>query len=93
MEDLVAASDGSLIVEVTDAVNYAGLVASEDAGGEEVYVFIVTHFSVQTIRISPASLVPTLPDANLLSPVGWALVGVAALVVLLATVAATRRRQ
>ncbi len=93
VEDLVAASDGSLIVEVTDAVNYGGLVASEDAGGEEVYVFIVTHFSVQTIRLSPASLELTLPDANLLTPVGWALVGVAVLVVLLATVIGTSRRQ
>lgn len=93
VEALVAPPDGRLIVRISDAVTYQGLVASDDAGGEEVYVFVVTHFSVQTIRISPASLEPTLPDVYRLTLVGWAFVGIAALVVLLAAVAALRKRQ
>ncbi len=91
VEALVAGADGSPIIEIPEAVNYEGLVASEEAGGEEVYVFVVTHFSVQSIRISPA-LESTLPGVRGLTPVGWAFVGIAGLVVLLAAATALRKR-
>lgn len=93
VEDLVAGADGSLTVEIPDAVNYQGLVASDDAGGAEVYVFVVTHFSTHTIRLAPqAGSFPLSGEAGL-NAMGWALVAGATVVVLAAAGAALRRRE
>ncbi len=93
VEDFVADADGSLSIEVPDAVNYEGLVASEEAGGEEVYVFVVTHFSVHTILLTPlAGGFPSIGEVGL-NATGWVLVGTAVALVVGAAGLALRRRE
>lgn len=86
-------SQNGLIVEVSDAVNYFGLTVSAEAGGTEVYAFVITHFSVQTIKLSPKILNGTLLGPDGLTTMGWASIGAAVTVVLVAAIVALRKRR
>ena len=91
-KDFVATQVGSaedgLSIEVSEAVNYLGVTASADAGGAEVYVFVVTHFSIQSIMISPSALV----GADGLTAMGWAVIGAAVAVIVVAAGIALRKK-
>lgn len=91
VEDLVAEEDGGLTIEIPQAVNYEGRKASEEAGGAEVYVFVVTHFSIHSILLSPSGGLPFVPESGL-TATGWVMVGAAAAIVLGAAGLALRRR-
>ncbi len=90
----IASSENDLSLEVSDAVNYQGVVASADAGGVEVYVFVVTHFSVQSITLSAqTSALGTLLGPGGLTAMGWTVVGAALAAILVAGLVALRRRR
>lgn len=91
---LIETAEEEVIIEVSQAVNYEGVGASEDAGGAQVYVFAVTHFSVQTIRISSQAIPgDTFMGANGLTALGWVMVGAAVILVTMAAVVALRKRE
>lgn len=90
----IASSENDLSLEVSDAVNYQGMMASADAGGADVYVFVVMHFSVQSITLSAQTSAPgTLLGPGGLTAMGWTVVGVALAAFLVAGLVALRRRR
>lgn len=89
----VETAEDSLAIQVSQAVNYQGLTVSDDAGGAEVYVFNVTHFSTQTIKISPSALNgDVFLGADGLTIMGWAVIGAAVVVTAVAAGIALRKR-
>lgn len=93
IETYVESDESSLSIEVSEGVNYQGVTSSVDAGGAEVYVFVITHFSVQYIEISPTtSDIGTILGADGLTAMGWALITLAVVIVLLAATVALRKR-
>ncbi len=94
IDDYIAGTENELSIVKSDAVNYRGMTASEDAGGAKVYVFVINHFSIQSIEISPqTSGTGTILGAEGLTAMGWAVVSVAIAVILVAAVVALRKRQ
>lgn len=93
IDDYIQSAESTLSIEVSEAVNYQGVTSSADAGGAMVYVFVITHFSVQSISISPTASGGAILGAQGLTTMGWAVVGAAIAVVLVAAVAALRKRQ
>ncbi|NIN69504.1 MAG: hypothetical protein GTO63_33435 [Anaerolineae bacterium] len=85
--------EDGLVIEVSEAINYQGPTISADAGGAEVYVFVVTHFSLQSIRIFPKIVNDALFGDEGLTATGWAVVGVAVAVVVVAALVAVRKRR
>lgn len=56
-DEHLADSEGDIDIETSDAVNYEGMNDSnESAGGNAVYVFQISEFSTQTIKMSAESM-------------------------------------
>lgn len=75
-------------------MNHQGVTSSADAGGVQVYVFAITPFSIQSIRISPK----ISDDLTILGPegptvTGWALAGAALAVIVVAALVVLRKRR
>ncbi len=88
----IGSPEDGLSIEVSEAVNYLGVNVSEDAGGAEVFVFEVTHFSIQSIAILPTALDGGFLGAGGLTALGWAVIGVAVVVIVIASVVALRKK-
>lgn len=94
IDTYVATAEADLSIEVSEAVNYDGIEASADAGGVEVYVFVVMHFSTQSITLSAqTSSLGTLLGPGGLTVMGWIVVGAALAAILVASFVAFRRRR
>ena len=58
-DEYLAESENDLKFNLSDAVNYEGMKEQNgSAGGNDVYVFHIEHFSTQTIEISSESSIP-----------------------------------
>lgn len=91
IDTFVGGSEEGLSIEVSDGVQYLGLSAPSEAAGLRGYFFIFTHFSIQSLTIAPAILPPVVGLEGV-TATGWAFIGGAAMVVLVAAVFALRRR-
>ncbi len=92
IDTYIASSENDLSIEVSDAVNYQGLTTSADAGGVNVYVFVIVHFSVQSLKLSAETLAPgALLGSEGLTALGWTVVGLALAAIAVASLVVLRR--
>ncbi len=92
VDEFVKGGDGGLLIEVSEGVQYMGPTISDTVGGLSVYLFVLSHFSIQSITISPEVLPPVLTQEGL-TTTGWAFLAGGALLAVAAAIIALRRRE
>ncbi len=97
VDEFVKGRDGGLRIEVSEGVQYMGPTISDTVGGLNVYLFVLSHFSIQSITMAPEVLPPVVPPPVLtqegLTTTGWALLVSGALLAVAAAIVALRRRE
>lgn len=91
VDEFVKGGDGGLVIEVSEGVQYMGPTLSDEVGGLNVYLFVLSHFSTQSITISPEVLPPVVTQEGL-TATGWAFLGAGSLFAVTAAFIALRRR-
>ncbi len=92
VDEFVKGGDGGLVIEVSEGVQYMGSTISDEVGGLKVYLFVLSHFSVQSITISPEVLPPIIVEEGL-TATAWAFLVGGALLAASAAAFALRRRE